>query len=60
MLQQQPAACCPNQTYLEQKVSHVPIHLGLEWLLVCAGMECHKVIKTFVLYYWCHSDVTSP
>jgi hypothetical protein len=25
------------------------------WLLVCAGMECHKVVKTFVLYYT-HSD----
>jgi hypothetical protein len=21
------------------------------WLLVCAGMECHKVANTFVLYY---------
>jgi hypothetical protein len=20
------------------------------WLLVCAGMECHKVVKTSVLY----------
>jgi hypothetical protein len=23
------------------------------WLLVCAGMECHKVVNTFVLYYRC-------
>jgi hypothetical protein len=51
MLQQQTAACCPNETFFKQQVSHVPIHLGLLWLLVCAGMECGKVARMFVRYY---------
>jgi hypothetical protein len=30
--------------------SYSSMHLMSSWLLACAGMECHKVVKTQVLY----------
>jgi hypothetical protein len=52
MLQQQPEACCPNQTYFKQQVSHVPIHLGLWWVhgrLYVLAWNATR-LSTFVLH----------
>jgi hypothetical protein len=53
MLQQQPAACCPNQTYIKQQVLHVNIHLGLlpvNGILYVLAWDATRFFITFSLY----------